>query len=64
MYAIIATGGKQYKVAEGDVIKVERLGAGAGETVTFDQVLAIIRRTATDSSIHRLRSKRSMPNCK
>ena len=29
MYAIIATGGKQYKVAEGDVIKVERLGAGA-----------------------------------
>ena len=37
MYAIIATGGKQYKVAEGDVIKVERLGAGAGETVTFDR---------------------------
>ena len=35
MYAIIATGGKQYKVSEGDVIKVERLGAGAGETVTF-----------------------------
>ena len=35
MYAIIATGGKQYKVAEGDVIKVERLG------VTFDQVLAV-----------------------
>ena len=31
MYAIIATGGKQYKVAEGDVIKVERLGAAAGE---------------------------------
>ena len=31
MYAIIATGGKQYKVAEGDIIKVERLGAGAGE---------------------------------
>ena len=41
MYAIIATGGKQYKVAEGDVIKVERLGAGAGETVTFDQVLVV-----------------------
>ena len=41
MYAIIATGGKQYKVAEGDVIKVEKLGAEAGETVTFDQVLAI-----------------------
>ena len=41
MYAIIATGGKQYKVAEGDVIRVEKLGAEAGETVTFDQVVAI-----------------------
>ena len=41
MYAIIATGGKQYKVAEGDVIRVEKLGAEAGDTVTFDQVLAV-----------------------
>ncbi len=41
MYAIIATGGKQYKVSEGDVIRVEKLGAEAGETVTFDQVLAV-----------------------
>ena len=41
MYAIIATGGKQYKVAEGDIIKVEKLGAEAGETVTFDNVLAV-----------------------
>ena len=41
MYAIIATGGKQYKVAEGDVIQVEKLGVAAGETYTFDQVLAI-----------------------
>ena len=41
MYAIIATGGKQYKVAEGDIIKVEKLGVSAGETVTFDQVLAV-----------------------
>jgi len=41
MYAIIATGGKQYKVAEGDVIKVEKLGAAAGETVVFDQVLVV-----------------------
>ena len=41
MYAIIATAGKQYKVAEGDVIRVEKLGAEAGETVTFDQVLAV-----------------------
>ena len=41
MYAIIATGGKQYKVSEGDVIKVEKLGVEAGESYTFDQVLAI-----------------------
>ena len=41
MYAIIATGGKQYKVAEGDIIKVEKLGAEAGTTYTFDQILAV-----------------------
>lgn len=41
MYAIIATGGKQYKVAEGDIIRVEKLGVEAGETVTFDQVLVV-----------------------
>ncbi len=41
MYAIIATGGKQYKVSEGDVIKVEKLDVEAGNTVTFDQVLAV-----------------------
>ena len=41
MYAIIATGGKQYKVSEGDTIKVEKLGVEAGETVTFDQVLVV-----------------------
>ena len=105
MYAIIATGGKQYKVAEGDVIKVERLGAGCRrEPLHFDQVLAVnngelqigcptvegatvirnscerrqrqrklsftsireklatIRKMVTDSSLHRLRSKRSTLN--
>ena len=41
MYAIIATGGKQYKVSEGDIIFVEKLGVDAGETVVFDQVLAV-----------------------
>ncbi|ABX42912.1 MAG TPA: 50S ribosomal protein L21 [Lachnoclostridium phytofermentans] len=41
MYAIIATGGKQYKVAEGDIIKVEKLGVEAGATVSFDQVLVL-----------------------
>ena len=41
MYAIIATGGKQYKVAEGDIINVEKLRRKQGETVTFDNVLAV-----------------------
>ena len=41
MYAIIATGGKQYKVSEGDVIRVEKLDAQVGDSVTFDQVLAV-----------------------
>ncbi|MDE5777490.1 MAG: 50S ribosomal protein L21 [Lachnospiraceae bacterium] len=40
MYAIIATGGKQYKVAEGDIIRVEKLNAEAGSEVKFD-VIAI-----------------------
>ncbi len=41
MYAIIATGGKQYKVSEGDIITIEKLPVEEGETVTFDQVLAV-----------------------
>ena len=41
MYAIIVTGGKQYKVSEGDTIFVEKLGLEADEKVTFDNVLAI-----------------------
>jgi len=41
MYAIIATGGKQYKVAEGDIIRVEKLDVEEGKSVTFDEVLAI-----------------------
>lgn len=41
MYAIISTGGKQYKVSEGDVVRVEKLGLAEGETVTFDQVLIV-----------------------
>ena len=41
MYAIIATGGKQYKVSEGDVIDVEKIAVEAGSEVTFDNVLAI-----------------------
>ncbi len=41
MYAIIATGGKQYKVSEGDEIKVEKLDVEPGASVTFDQVVAV-----------------------
>ena len=41
MYAIIATGGKQYKVSEGDVIRVEKLDAEVGASVTFDRVIAV-----------------------
>ena len=42
MHAIIETGGKQYKVAEGDTLFIEKLNAEAGEAVTFDKVLAVI----------------------
>ena len=42
MYAIIETGGKQYKVQAGDVITVEKLGADAGTSFTFDKVLSIL----------------------
>ena len=41
-HAIIVTGGKQYRVAEGDVLFIEKLDAEAGDTVTFDQVLAVV----------------------
>ena len=41
MFAVIETGGKQYKVAEGDVIFVEKLDVAEGETYTFDKVLAL-----------------------
>ena len=40
--AVIVTGGKQYRVAEGDILFIEKLDVEAGETVTFDQVLAVI----------------------
>ena len=41
MYAVIETGGKQYRVQEGDVITVEKLNAEVGDTVTFDKVLVL-----------------------
>ena len=42
MHAIIVTGGKQYKVTEGDVLYIEKLDAEAGQAVTFDKVLAVL----------------------
>ena len=39
MYAVIATGGKQYRVEQGEVLRVEKLNAQEGDTVDFDQVL-------------------------
>ena len=41
MYAVILTGGKQYKVSEGDIIRVEKLDVKEGDKVTFDQVLVL-----------------------
>lgn len=41
MYAVIETGGKQYKVSEGDTLFIEKLDAAEGDTVTFDKVLAV-----------------------
>jgi large subunit ribosomal protein L21 len=41
MYAIIETGGKQYKVEEGSVVYIEKVNVEAGETVTFDKVLMV-----------------------
>ena len=41
MYAVIVTGGKQYKVEEGDVLYIEKLGVEAEDEITFDNVLAV-----------------------
>lgn len=46
MYAIVCTGGKQYKVSEGDVIEIEKLDAEEGAEVTFDEIVAV-----SDSSL-------------
>ncbi|WP_111658200.1 50S ribosomal protein L21 [Isoalcanivorax indicus] len=41
MYAVIKTGGKQYRVEEGDLLRIEKLEVGTGEAVEFDQVLLV-----------------------
>jgi large subunit ribosomal protein L21 len=48
MYAIIETGGKQYKVQEGDVVFIEKLSSDVGEAVTFDKVLAVSKEGAVN----------------
>ncbi len=47
MFAIIETGGKQYRVAEGQIIEVEKLSAPVGETVTLDRVLMVTDESQT-----------------
>lgn len=41
MYAVIKTGGKQYRVEEGDILRVEKIEVGTGDTIDFDQVLLV-----------------------
>lgn len=43
MYAIIETGGKQYRVSEGDVLTIEKLDTNEGETVEFNRVLTVVK---------------------
>jgi len=47
MFAVIETGGKQYRVQEGDVVFVEKLGLVEGEAYTFDKVLAVFSENGT-----------------
>ncbi len=47
MFAVLKTGGKQYKVRSGDVLRVERLAAEAGETIQFNDVLMLMGDTST-----------------
>jgi len=41
MYAVVSTGGKQYKVQEGEVLRIEKIPGNVGDTVSFDRVLMI-----------------------
>ena len=47
MYAVIETGGKQYQVAQGDLVEIERLEVEAGKTVTLDRVLLVAKEGQT-----------------
>jgi large subunit ribosomal protein L21 len=52
MYAVIKTGGKQYRVASGDKIKVEQIAADIGQEITIDQVLAVVKATIVAHGKH------------
>ncbi len=45
MFAVLTTGGKQYKVSQGDLIEVEKLDGNVGDTVTLEQVLMVVSLT-------------------
>ena len=47
MFAVLKTGGKQYKVQNGDVLRIEKIAADAGETVQFNDILMLGGDTAT-----------------
>ncbi len=51
MIAVIATGGKQYKVSEGDVLRIEKLEVEEGENITFDQVLLVTDEKGADVKV-------------
>ena len=47
MYAVIKTGGKQHRVSEGDLLRVEKLEGGKGDTVVFEEVLLVTKEDQT-----------------
>ena len=64
MYAVIKTGGKQYRVTAGEKLKIERLPAEVGQEIVLDQVLLVGRwRSAQDGHAARCRGARSRPRC-
>jgi large subunit ribosomal protein L21 len=58
MYAVIKTGGKQYRVAPGDTIRIERVAGQVGEDVTFGSVLAVHKATVTGKIVAQDRAKK------
>jgi large subunit ribosomal protein L21 len=42
MYAVVATGGKQYKIKEGETLRIEKVNGNVGDALTFDQVLLVV----------------------